>query len=77
MTKNLDPGKYFYSGYGIKFDTHGTFPLSDGSWFGKNVTIFEVANSFTLHADNRKNYILILGEGPTVGYDDTILLAEA
>ena len=75
MTENVDTGKYSYSGYGIGFDTHEIFPLSDGSGFGKNVTIFD--NSFTVHVDNRKNYILILGEDLTDGYDVTILLAEA
>ena len=30
LTKNADPDKYSYSGYGIGFDTHKTFSLSDG-----------------------------------------------
>ena len=39
LNKNLDPDKYFYSGYGISFDIHGTFSLSSGR-IGKNVIIF-------------------------------------
>ena len=30
----------------------------------------------TVRADNKKNYILILGEGPTQGLDDTAMAAE-
>ena len=37
LTKNSDLDKYSYSGYGIGFDSHGTFSLSDGVGFGKNV----------------------------------------
>ena len=32
--------------------------------------------SFSAHVDNKKKYILILGEGPTQGLDDTTLTAE-
>ena len=39
LNKNLDPDKYFYSGYGISFDIYGTFSLSSGR-IGKNVIIF-------------------------------------
>ena len=30
-----------------------------------------------MHIDNKKKDILILGEGPTQGFDDTTLTAEA
>ena len=30
----------------------------------------------TVHVDNKKNYILILGEGPTQVLDDTAMAAE-
>ena len=45
-TKNADPGKYSYSTYGIGFDARGSFPLSDGSGFGKNLTILGADMSF-------------------------------
>ena len=32
--------------------------------------------SSSVHVDNKKKYILILGEGPTQGLDDTTLTAE-
>ena len=31
LTKNTDSDKYSYSGYGIGFDAHRTFSLSDGN----------------------------------------------
>ena len=50
LTKNVDPDKYSYSGYGIGFDTHGYHSLPDGS-ISKNVIIFGVdMNSFVIWA---------------------------
>ena len=40
LVKNTDADKYKHSGCGIGFDIHGSFSLSDGSRFGKTVTIF-------------------------------------
>ena len=36
LTKNNDPDKSFYSGYGSGFDARVGFLLTDGSGFGKN-----------------------------------------
>ena len=36
------------------FDTHGTFSLSDSSGFGKNIILFGVDNSSSVHAYKRK-----------------------
>ena len=41
LSKNGDPDKYVYSGYGIGFDLRSEFSLSDGS-VSKNVIIFGV-----------------------------------
>ena len=30
LVKNVDIDKYKYSGYGIRFDTHGTFSVANG-----------------------------------------------
>ena len=76
LTKNADPDKYKYSGYSIGFDSHSEFSLPDGS-MGKNVIIFEVDMSSSVHIDNKNKDILILGKGPTQGLDDTTLTAEA
>ena len=51
------------------------FSLPDGS-VGKNVVIFGVNMSSFEHIDNKGKDILILGEGPTQGLDDTTLTGE-
>ena len=62
LTKNADPDKYSYSGYGIRFDTRVEYPLSDGS-ADENVIIFGVDISSSVHIDNKGRDILILGKG--------------
>ena len=58
------------------FDVSGSFPLSVGSGFGKNVIILGVDMSSPMHFDNEKKYILILGKSPTQGLDNTTFSAE-
>ena len=43
LTKNANPDKYNHSGYGIGFDTRGSFSLSDGSGIVENVVIFSLS----------------------------------
>ena len=43
---------------------------------GKNVIIFGRDISSSVDIDNKNKNILILGEGPTQGLDDTTLTAE-
>ena len=50
-----------------------SFPIGE---FGKNVIIFGADMSSSVHFDNKKNNILIIGEGPTQRLDDTTLTAE-
>ena len=75
LTKNADPNKYGYSGYEIGFDALSQFLLPDGSW-GKNVIIFGVHNSSSVHVENKKKNILVLGGGSTEGLADTTITAE-
>ena len=63
LLKNADIDKYSYSRYGIGFDMKGTFGFFS-TGFGRNVIIFRVDMSSSVHIDNKKNYILILGKGP-------------
>ena len=42
------------------------FLLPDGS-VGKNIIVFGVDMSSSMHIDNKKKDILILGKGPTQG----------
>ena len=76
LTINADRDKYSYYGYNMRFDTHGTFSLSDGSGFGKNIIIFEVNNSSSVHAYQGKKDNLNHGKDSTDGSDDTTLTAE-
>ena len=75
LTKNVNTDKYKHSGYGIGFHRMGTFLVGNG--FGRNCIIFELDMSSSLHVDNKKKYILILGEGPTKGlYGKTLTAAK-
>ena len=64
LTQNAELDKYKYSGYGIGFDSRSEFSLPDGS-VGKNVIIFGADMSSSVHIDNKKKDVLILGKGPT------------
>ena len=59
LTKNADPDKYGYIGYGIGFEVHSQFLSSNGE-LGKSDVIFGVDNSSSMHADNRKKRYLFL-----------------
>ena len=53
--------------------------LPDRGW-GKKAMIVRVDNSFfdsSVHFDNKKKNILVLGERPTQGFVDTAVTAEA
>ena len=71
MTKNADIDKYQYSGYVIGFDRRSSF-LFPGGVFGQNVIIFGVDMSSSVHVDNKKKDILILGKGLTQGLEHTL-----
>ena len=75
LTKNADLDKYKYCGYGIRFDSRSKFSLPDGS-MGRNVIIIGVDLNSSVYIDNKGKDILILGERPTQGLDDTTLTAE-
>ena len=71
LTKNADINKFKYSGYGIRFDRHGRFSFP-GIGLGRNVIIFERDMSSSVHVDNKKEDILILGKGPTQGLEHNL-----
>ena len=71
LTKNADIEKYKYSGYGIGFDRRSSFSFPSGGC-GQNVLIFGVDMSSSIHIDNKKKDILVLGRGPTQGYESTL-----
>ena len=59
--KNADPDKYKYSDYGIRFGSCSEFLFTDWS-MRKNVIIFGVDISSSVHIDNKGKDVLILGE---------------
>ena len=64
LTKNAYIDKYRYSGYGIGFDRKSSFSFPGGG-FGQNVLIFGADMSSSVHIDNKKKDILLLGKEPT------------
>ena len=64
------------SGYGIGFDLRSEFLLIDNR-LGKNVIIFGADMCSSVHMDNKRKNLLILGKGPTQIQNDTTLTAEA
>ena len=62
LTKNADIDKYKYSGYGIGFDSKGSFSQPRGG-YGRNVIIFGADMSSSAHANNKARSILVLGKG--------------
>ena len=65
-----------YNGYRIGFDSRLEVSLPNAT-MGKNAIIFGADTSLSVHIDSNGKDIIILGEGPTQGSDDTKLTAEA
>ena len=83
ITKNAtDNSKNDYKGYGVCFDERSQFghTITEDSRAhttnGRNVSIFGVEMSFSIHATNRANSIYVMGDGLTQGIHDTTLYIE-
>ena len=76
ITKNAGLEKCRYNGYGIGFDSRSQLSWSDDNW-GKNVIIFGVDMSSSVHTYIKKKNILVLGKGPLHDLDNTTITAEA
>ena len=76
LTENAEPDKYEYSGYRILLDVRSQLSLFGGNW-AKNIIIFGVDNSSSVHVNNKKKKMLVLGKGPTQGLDDATTTTEA
>ena len=76
LSKNANPDKCGYSAYGNEFDARSQFLMPDGSW-GKSVAILGTGMSSYVHGDNKKKDRSFLGDGLTLGLDDTAITAEA
>ena len=68
---NADLDKFVCSGYGIGFESRSEFSLPDGSK-GKNVFIFGVDMSSSVHIDNKEKNIWIPGFGQKQRLDDML-----
>ena len=75
MIKNADVDNYKYLGYGIGFDSRGTFSHPSGG-DGKNFIIFGVDMSSSAHANNKVNNVLVLGKAFIQGINGTTIYAE-
>ena len=67
--------KYIYSGYGLGFDSTGQFSHPQGG-MARNIIIFGVDLSNSLHETNKTQNILILGHGITQKVNNTTIYAE-
>ena len=75
LIKHGDIDQYKYSGYGIRFDRKGEFSFGSNG-FGKNVIIFGVDMTSSIHVNNRTESILVLGKDLRQGLDNTTIYAE-
>ena len=82
IIKNAATSKYDYKGYGICFDEGGQFghTITDGGFAhttnARNILIFGVDMSFSVHATNRANHIYVMGKEFVQGINDTTIYAE-
>ena len=82
ITKNTDSSKNNYTRYGLCFDEGGEFGHTGKQGnFGrttsaKNLIIFGVDMSSSIHATNRANNIYVMGKEFIQGINDTTIYAE-
>ena len=75
LNKHADIDQYKYSGYGITFDRIGQFSFGNNG-FGRNVLTLDVDKSSSVHVNNKKHNILVLGTYLTQGLKNTTNYAE-
>ena len=78
MTKpgdTTDTDKYIYSGYGLGFDSTDQFTHPQGG-MARNIIIFRVNSSNSVHATNKTQKMLILVHGLTQEVNNTTIYAE-
>ena len=82
ITKNTVSSKNNYTGYGLCFDEGGEFGhtvrqgIFDRTTNAKNVIIFGVDMSSSIHATNRANNIHVMEKDFIQGINDTTIYAE-
>ena len=74
LTKNANINKYKYSRYRMGFDRGSVYSV--GNRFDRNVIIFGVDMSLSVHVDNKGKNTLIIWKEPTQGLVEHSLTAE-
>ena len=72
---STDTDKCIYSGYGLGFDSTGQFSHPQGR-MARNMIIFGVDLSNSVHVTNKTQNILILGHGLTQKVNNTTIYAQ-
>ena len=75
LTRNADIDKCKHSGYGIGFDSSGSFTHPSGGC-GRNVIIFGADLSSSKHSNNKTRRILVIGRDFIQGITGTTIYAE-
>ena len=70
-----DPDNFIYSGWGVGFDHTGTFTHPDGG-IARNLIIFGVDMSGSVHASNKTKDLLVLGKGLIQKIEKTTMYTE-
>ena len=73
---NTNPDQFSYCKYGIWFDSYLLFSLLN-FYCGKNAVSLGTDSSSSVHIDNKKKDILVLGECPTQGIDYMAITVDA
>ena len=76
MTKNVDPDKYLILGMVLALILVHFFHFKI-SIVGKNATIFGADNGSLVHNYDKKKNILVLGKGPALELDDTMITTKS
>ena len=82
ITKNTDSSKNNYTGYGLCFDEGGEFghTVREGNFIrvtnAKNVIIFGIDTTSSIHATNRANNIYVMGKELIQGLNGTTIYVE-
>ena len=75
-TTNSDTDKWQYSGYGVGFNSTGSFTHPDDGQNAKNVIVFGADMTNTIHATNKTQSVLVLGHGLIQKINDTTIYAK-
>ena len=75
-TTNSDTDKWKYSGYGVGFDSTGSFTHPDDGKNAKNIIVFGADMSNSRHATKKTQSVLVLGYGLIQKINDTTIYAE-